>query len=404
MNSEPNKLTKEHHAWLSYTHKSHMLRHLPLLIATSVVIVLTLTFAVITRAIVFGQGSRPFAAVETETGSVSGGAAVVSDANAAGARAIIFRQATTSTPSPTPSPAPSPSPTSKVRRFPGDPNPKLYGKAYWGSSIGGNGSPSRHEDPTGVSLSIRRTFWQWSNADNPPNDSLFTTVKNDLAANRLPFVSIKTPGWKAVADGNYDSVLDAMLRQLDSYGKPVWLSVHHEPEGGGGDNFPDDPGGAYEWRRMQSKIRARMNAVGTKNVAFMPILMSYTWNIASGRNPADWWVPGIWDAYCVDHYRDNISGNMFTAQWTPFVSWVEAKGLPFCVGEWGNRGTDAQAATEMQQFWDWTFTNKKDMIGYAYFDSGLNSPSGSWELTGEPLIKFRSILKSDIRVQRVNSL
>ena len=293
---------------------------------------------------------------------------------------------------------------SVVRRFPGDPNPKLYQKSYWGSSIGGNADPARHEDPTGVSLSIRRTFWQCDDATNL-NGKMYNAVADDLANNRLPFISIKTPGWQALADGGYDAQLDAMFRRLDSYGKPVWFVVHHEPEGGGGNNFPDDPGGPTQWRRMQQKMRARMDAVNTQNVAFMPILMSFTWESASGRNPEDWWVPNVWDAYCVDHYRDNVSGNMFTnGAWNAFVTWVEAKGLPFCIGEWGNRGTDAQAAQEMRDFWNWSFNNNKDMLAYTYFDSGLNSPNGSWELLGEPLILFRDILKNDSRVQRINDL
>jgi hypothetical protein len=58
----------------------------------------------------------------------------------------------------------------------------------------------------------------------------------------------------------------------------------------------------------------------------------------------------------------------------------------------------------MQAYWDWSFRGKKDVIAYSYFDSGLNSPSGSWELTGEPLAKFQLILRSDTRVQRINDL
>jgi hypothetical protein len=354
-----------------------------------------------TYNVLFAAGVRKIAVLETEQGTRTNGASVVDDAAAAGKKYIRFAPVAGTPTSPTPSTPPA---QTKVRRFPGDPNPKLYSKAYWGSSIGGNGDPSRHESPTGVSLSVRRTFWQWADADGGAADKMFVSVKDDLSKNRLPMISIKTPGWKAVADGTYDTVLDSMLRQLDSYGKPVWFSVHHEPEGGGGSNTPDDPGGATEWRRMQSKVRARMKVVGTKNIAFMPILMSYIWNTASGRTPNDWWVDGVWDAYCVDHYRDNTSGDMFTAQWTPFVQWAEAKKIPICVGEWGNRGNDAQAANEMQAFWDWTFANKKDMIAYAYFDSGLNSPSGSWELVGEPLNTFRSILKHDTKVQRINDL
>ena len=147
-----------------------------------------------------------------------------------------------------------------------------------------------------------------------------------------------------------------------------------------------------------------MNAVGTKNIAFMPVLMSYTWNSVSGRTPNEWWVDGIWDAYCVDHYNDTTSGGMLKAQWTSFASWASARNMPICLGEWGNRGTDTQTASELQEFWDWTFSSGRDVVAYSYFDSGLNSPSGSWELAGEPLTKFQNILKSDTRVQRVNSL
>jgi hypothetical protein len=290
-----------------------------------------------------------------------------------------------------------------ARRFPGDPLPKVYSKSYWGSSIGGNGDPSRHESPSGKSLAIRRTFWQWDHATNL-NSSMYATVQNDLANNRLPMISIKTPAWDSVGRGDYDTQLDAMARKLDSFGKPVWLVLHHEPEGGGGTNSPDDPGGSAAWRLMQTRMRQRLDAVDSKNIAFMPVLMSYTWQSSSDRNPEDWWVPGIWDAYFVDHYHDNVSGSPLKTSWYDFVAWVENKGLPFGVAEWGNRGTDSTAGQEMRNFWNWSFNNKKDMIAYAYFDSGLNSPDGSWELTGEPLKAFRDILKNDTKVQRINSL
>lgn len=297
----------------------------------------------------------------------------------------------------------TPPPNTQGSRFPGDPNPKVTGKAYWGAGITGNGSPSRHETPTGKSLSIRRTFYQWKDATNT-SSGMYNTINDDLKNNRLPFVSTKTPSWKAMGNGTYDKEIDVMLKKLDSYGKPIWLAVFHEPEGGAGSNVPNDPDGAPAWRAMQTRIRQRMTALGTKNIAFMPVIMSYTWNPASGRNPEDWWVPGIWDAYIVDHYRDNVSGDMFTPQWTTFVKWAEAKNMPYGIAEWANRGTDTTAANEMQAFWDWSFANKKDMIAYTYFDSGLNAPTGSWELKGEQLKKFQSILKNDTRVMRINDL
>lgn len=313
-----------------------------------------------------------------------------------------------------------------ARRFPGDPNPKLTGKAYWGASVGGNGDPARHESPTGKSLSIRRTFWGWNSS------SMISTAKTDIAANRLPHVSIKTPGWEAVASGQYDAELDSMLKRLDDLGGPVWFTVHHEPEGGGckpncpGPNGEDDAAGSAGWRAMQSKVRQRMNALGTKNIAFMPVLMSWTWDSRSNRKPEDWWVPGIWDAYIVDSYAEDSGQNPAdTAGWKRFVPWVESKGLPFGTAEWGMRTieggsfsdnpdckvlrstTAAQESTaeaKMQAFWDWGFNNKKDLISQTYFDSCLNSASGGWALAKGQLSRFQSILKNDIRIQRINDL
>lgn len=289
-------------------------------------------------------------------------------------------------------------------RFPGDPNPKVNNKTYWGSSIGGNGDPDRHEGPTGSSLAIRRTFWQWSAATNN-SSSMYKTIEDDLENNRLPFISTKTPSWAEVGSGKHDAAIDKILKKLDSYGKPIWFVAHHEPEGGGTfGNTPDDPGGPAAWREMQKKFRERINAVGTKNIAFMPVVMTYTWNNASKRTPNDWWVDGIWDAYCVDHYRHKVEGTPLDDTWFKFVDWIEDRGLPFCVGEWGTRGTDAEAGREVRDFWEWSFNNDKDFIGYSYFDSGLNSPGGSWELKGEQLKVFQDILKNDNKVQRINDL
>lgn len=289
------------------------------------------------------------------------------------------------------------------RRFPGDPNPKVYKKAYWGAGIQGNGDPARHENPTGKSLSVRRTFWQWDAATNN-SSNMYKTIEQDLANNRLPFVSIKTPGWADMASGKYDTQIDQILKKLDSYGKPIWFVVHHEPEGGAGVKTGDDPGGPTAWRGMQTRVRQRMNSVNTNNVAFMPVLMNYTWQKSSGRNPEDWWVSGVWDAYCVDTYNDSTDGSNLRQTWYDFVAWAEKKGIPYCIAEWGNRGTDTQTAQEMKDFWNWSFNNKKDMIAYTYFDSSLNSPTGSWELTGEPLNMFRDIMKNDTKVQRINDL
>ena len=298
-----------------------------------------------------------------------------------------------------------------TRRFPGDPNPKVSGKAYWGSSVDGNGDPTRHEAPTGKSLSVRRTFYGWDNN----RTSMINTIKADLVANRLPWVSTKTPKWAEVAAGQHDAVLDDMLRKIDATGGPVWLTVYHEPEdntrtGTGREKCeqvsPDTcEGTAADWRAMQKHFRDRMNAIGTKNITLAPILMSWTWDTRSGRTPSDYWTSGIWDFYGVDHYQDGGTGPIADmAAWKSFVAFTESKGLPYGIGEWGTRGSDAAAGKRVQDFWNWSFANKKDLVAYSYFDSGLNSPSGSWVLTGEQLTAFQNILKTDTRIQRIKEL
>lgn len=296
----------------------------------------------------------------------------------------------------------SPSQPSVKSRFPGDPRPSATGKLFWGAAINGNGDPmTRHEQQSGVSLSLRRTFFGWRHHETA-NSYLYKTVENDIANNRLSWVSTKTPSWREVASGKHDARIDSLLKRLDSYNRPIWLTFHHEPEGGGGVNSPDDPGGAAAWRGMQIRVRERMNALAIKNVAFAPILMSYTWNPASSRSPNDWYVPGIWDFYGVDSYRNTESGDMLSDKGlNNFMTWVNKKNLPVAFGEWGNRGTNSAAANEMQAFLQWGIKN--DVVGMAYFDSGLNSPNGSWELRGQQLTKFRAILGSS-SVMRVSNL
>ena len=170
-------------------------------------------------------------------------------------------------------------------RFPGDPNPRVTGKAYWGL----NGTRAgEHESATGKSSSIHRTF---ANAWGKTSQ-LVSNIKEDHSKNRLPWVSIKTPGWGTLASGSRDGEIDTMLRSLDSAaaGKPVWLTVHHEFEG---DTTTTGEYTRANYKAMQTKIRQRMTAVGTKNIAFMPIYVGYSWADVTRFNPQDWYVEGI---------------------------------------------------------------------------------------------------------------
>lgn len=282
-----------------------------------------------------------------------------------------------------------PPPVGWVPRFAGDTEP---GHVRWGAAVGGNSDPARHEDPTGEVLALRRTFFAWRHIDS---GYLVNTVRDDHEAGRLPWVSIKPPsaaagsanGWDSIAKGNHDTEIDNLLQTLDLQNKPIWLTFHHEPEN---DGLP-----AAHWRAMQLKVRERIEATGVTNIAFAGILMSWTYFPASGRNPEDWWVDDAWDFVGIDHYieKENVRFMDVTSDemWKLTHDFLESKGLPFALGEWGNRGTDADGVADIQRLYDMVVADD-DFLGAAAFDSELNAPTGSWELRGGVLTRFHELM------------
>lgn len=287
----------------------------------------------------------------------------------------------------------TPSTTTTVVGFPGRP---AVGTVFWGSSIGGNGDPVvRHEQPSGQALSIRRTFFDWGQRTS----GMINTAKDDIAHDRLPWVSVKPPSWAAMASGAYDAEIDAMLNALKSVPGPVWLTVHHEPEGGGSaGNTPDDPAGPAGHVDMNRRVRQRMTALNIRNVALAPILMTYTWTTFSGRNPDAWWATGIYDFLGVDHYMD-AEASLLTPNFAKVRAWAAGKNTEMAIGEWGMRGTNTAAGQRVRNWFDAAVGSSNDgggarVIALSAFDSGLNSPTGSWVLMGEQLTVFRQLLGS----------
>lgn len=302
--------------------------------------------------------------------------------------------------------------------YPGQP---ASGTLFWGAAIGGNADPvERHEIPSGEPLSLRRTFWRWDQRTG----SMISTAADDLENGRLPWVSVKPPvcpdgearcensDWTGMADGVYDAQIDEMLTALAALPGPVWLTIHHEPEGGGGVNHPDDPvGGSQAHIGMNQRVRDRITALGLENdIALSLILMSWTWDSRSGRNPNDWWEPGIYDILGIDHYNDSEGSLLENGEPTPVFprirTWAAQRGVDVAVGEWGMRGEDEAAGQRVLEWYEYAADSHNDgqgarVVGLSAFDSGLNSPTGSWELKGEQLNMFWQLL-GDPRTASVN--
>lgn len=355
--------------------------------------------AIVGTAVLFiTRAATATKSIEAESGSISGAAKKAPNSQSSAVAYIAFG-------------------TKATQRFPGDPNPKSTGKAYWGANVNAlladgtttNDVYTRHEKG-GKSLSLYHRYYQWSSLDGT---SIINNAKTDHAANRLPYITFKTADdWSAVGNGTYDAKLDGFLKNLDVLGKPVWITAWHEPE--------NDTNGttrtSSSYRSMQTRIRQRMNVVGTKNIAFMPHLMDATTRNNGSRNPNDWWVDGIWDLVMFSNYCQRScvdgGGNTYDTQArTQSINYIESRGLPWGIGEWSlseERTGPLRFTQYFKPYWEWAFINKKDGVAYSYFDADESRPDPTSpyyaSLRDANLDVFHDILWNDIRVQRINDL
>jgi hypothetical protein len=203
-----------------------------------------------------------------------------------------------------PAAAPRPEPTKP--RFPGDPGP---GRLYLGASLAIDEVAVARPDLGGVAMSMVRRFYR------PHQIALMVeTVRTDVAAGIMPFVSFKVPGtWGDVADGGSDPWLDKLMQALDSLGSPVFVALHHEPEN---DTRPPDFTRS-DWLAMQDRAIARSR--GAKQVTVVPVLMSWSFRGQSRRDPHAWVMPDV-PLLGVDVYNPWEPGG--AEDWLAFVDLI----------------------------------------------------------------------------------
>ncbi|HJR90849.1 MAG TPA: hypothetical protein VJ938_00250, partial [Acidimicrobiia bacterium] len=144
------------------------------------------------------------------------------------------------------------------------------------------------------------------------------------------------------------------------------------------------------------------SALAVDNIALAPILMDWTWNPASGRDPDAWWDSQIYDFMGVDHYvcyNDESScqdDGMLTGDWATIRAWAATEGVDLAVGEWGMRGTDADAGERVRSWFEHAVNSHQDgggarVVGMAAFDSDPHNTE-SFELAGEQLAAFHELM------------
>jgi hypothetical protein len=256
------------------------------------------------------------------------------------------------------------------------------GQLYYGAATK-DGNLSAFEGELGETLSCYRSFFKsWE------TEHLLARAQEDLAAGRVPLVSIKPPAsWAETARDQ--AWLDGLTGPLSALDGPVYLIINHEPE-----NDAHQFGTPADYVALQDAALASADAAGG-NVTVVPILSTWSFDDRAGRNPKAW---NVRDApiYGVDLYNPWAPG--MEHPWVPFeeklgLAEQEAAGRPVLVGEYGCRSDPARpgrAATWLRK----AFANalKENVVAMAYFDSDVGATDGSWELDAETLPVFAELL------------
>lgn len=259
-------------------------------------------------------------------------------------------------------------------RFPGDPGP---GDLYYGAAVMASLSLPDLEKALQGTLTVRRSYFLASQVSG-----LLSRVSEDQGAGRFPLVSTKPPGtWADVAAGKYDSWLTGLLRSLGNFPLPVMLAIHHEPEDETG-----RPGmNASDWVHMQNHAIS-LAANLADNTTIVPILMQWTFDPRSGRDPHEWMVDAS-TVFGMDVYNDwSQQGQL---PWRTFADKTStvlpyAGNKPVVVAEYGCRTDPTQPGRAAGWMLDaFAFASKNNIAAMSYYDSSLHSPGGPWTLDKE---------------------
>lgn len=172
-----------------------------------------------------------------------------------------------------------------------------------------------------------------------------TTVGNAVTAShtagRIPWVSFKLPfTWAQGAAGGGDSWTTVMAAALGATDGPVWVCLHHEPEG---------DGTLSDWQAMQARLLPMFKEYA--NIATTIITMGYPQIAVDGQRWADMWPTDgkdFIDVWGIDPYNWYKTLTQPTANWNEVSSnyfgqmntWFDSQGsamdgVRMAVGEFG---------------------------------------------------------------------
>jgi hypothetical protein len=311
-----------------------------------------------------------------------GAAAVLSTVTSCRDREVTTRPETIPLPS-TPTPTPTALPAGQ---YPAQPAP---GSMYYGASVPHNRSLSDWETELACTLALHRTFFT---PDHNETDQLVARCRDDLAHDRMPHVSIKpTWTWADIASGNRNIWLDDLLRRLGELSEPVIFTLHHEPENdaGGPGMLPSD------YVAMQQHLFQRAADLAPQVLA-TPVLQQWTFDpLHSDFDASQWLVPDA-PAVGLDVYNPWSPTNgkewrSFGSKMDEVLGWFDD--TPILIGEYGCRRDPANPGLAAEWMRDAaTYGRTHNFVSMSYFNSGVQSPDGTWALQGETEQAFAELV------------
>lgn len=214
--------------------------------------------------------------------------------------------------------------------------------AYLGSFVGarpgetGNDPIRRVERAIGRRFAVDHRYYRWDQELPTKNE------RASFRAGRLPLVSWKAMRvdgglvpWSEIADGSHDDWLVEQARRFKAFGAPMYLTFHHEPED------DEENGSAGEFAAAFRHVVHIFREQRVRNVAFIWTMMSWTFDVRSGRDPDDWY-PGdrFVDIIGTDGYnwfpqKPGAPWESFRRVFSPTMGFANDRGKPVFVVEFG---------------------------------------------------------------------
>ena len=278
---------------------------------------------------------------------------------------------------------PLPPYTPPAARFPGDPGP---GKMYYGLALNlVEETPEAFVSRTGAKLGMYRRYFQGTGGV----PGLAALCTQDILADRIPWVSFKTPqwvagagnGWLETANGTNDAWLISMRDAIATVPGPVMWTIHHEPR-------KDGP--AADFVAMHEHAAPIMQQA--PNLCHTTILNGYAFDPHGDPDPKIWYTPSVnligydqyngWWAY--DHITVGVNGASVVYQvWKSLADWIvpakviQSWGKPTAIAEWGVHHPWLEPGKDVQFMVDaYNAALAAGCASLCWFNTDLNTPMG----------------------------